>query len=66
VDLLTTVNRRNSNFLLNVGPDTHGQFEEASVKVLAEIGKLWDPNETPPSPDGDTGTDVAPKKAATR
>ena len=40
VDLLAAVNRRNSNFLLNVGPDTHGQFEEASVKVLAGIGTL--------------------------
>ena len=40
MDLLTTVNSRNSNFLLNVGPNKQGRFEEASVKVLAEIGKL--------------------------
>ena len=40
VDLITTANRRNSNFLLNVGPDQQGRFEEASIKVLAEIGKL--------------------------
>jgi len=46
LNLLTTVNSRNSNFLLNVGPDTHGKFEESSVKVLAEIGKLRDPNST--------------------
>jgi alpha-L-fucosidase len=46
VDLLTTVNSRNSNFLLNVGPDKHGQFEDSSVKVLAEIGNLWKPNAT--------------------
>ena len=44
VDLITTVNGRNSNFLLNVGPDRHGKFEESSVKVLAEIGKLRNPN----------------------
>ena len=40
MELLTTVNGRHSNFLLNVGPDRHGKFEEASIKVLAEIGKL--------------------------
>jgi alpha-L-fucosidase len=40
MDLLTTVNGRNSNFLLNVGPDKQGKFEQASVKVLAEVGKL--------------------------
>jgi alpha-L-fucosidase len=40
VDLMTTVNGRHSNFLLNVGPNKQGKFEEASIKVLAEIGKL--------------------------
>jgi alpha-L-fucosidase len=30
---------RNSNFLLNVGPDKKGNFEQASINVLAEIGK---------------------------
>ena len=40
VDLLTMVNGRNSNFLLNVGPNKQGGFEPASVKVLAEVGKL--------------------------
>ena len=44
VDLLTTANGRNSNFLLNVGPDKQGRFEAASVKVLAEVGKLRKPN----------------------
>jgi alpha-L-fucosidase len=39
VDLLSTVNRRNSNFLLNVGPNKQGRFEEDSVKVLAEVGR---------------------------
>ena len=38
VDLLTTVNSRNSNFLLNVGPNKQGRFDEASVRVLAEVG----------------------------
>ena len=40
VDLLATVNGRNSNLLLNVGPNKQGRFEETSVKVLAEVGKL--------------------------
>ena len=66
VDLLTTVNRKNSNFLLNVGPNKQGKFEEASVKVLAEVGKLWDPNATPPSPGVDPGTEGATKKTATQ
>jgi len=44
VNLLTTANRRNSNFLLNVGPNKQGRFEEASVQVLMEVGKLWKPN----------------------
>jgi alpha-L-fucosidase len=44
VDLLATViNSRNSNFLLNFGPNKQGRFEEASVKVLAEVGKLREP-----------------------
>jgi alpha-L-fucosidase len=34
---------RNSNFLLNVGPDKKGDFEESSIKALAEIGKLLQP-----------------------
>jgi len=39
VDLIATVNGRNSNFLLNVGPNKQGRFEEDSVKVLAEVGR---------------------------
>ena len=50
VGLITTANGRNSNFLLNVGPDRHGKFEESSVKVLAEIGKLLNPNATADPP----------------
>jgi alpha-L-fucosidase len=45
VDLITTANRRNSNFLLNVGPNQQGRFEESSIRVLAEIGKLLKANE---------------------
>ena len=59
-------NKRNANFLLNVGPDEKGSISNSSIRTLAEIGKLWDPDATPPSPDGDTGTDVAPKKTAAR
>lgn len=40
VKLLNTANSRRSNFLLNVGPNRQGRFEQASVKVLAEIGRL--------------------------
>lgn len=46
VDLLTTANGRHSNFLLNVGPDQQGRFEPESVKVLAEVGKLLQPETT--------------------
>ncbi len=44
MDVLTRVNARNSNFLLNVGPDRQGRFEPASVKVLAEVGKMGNQN----------------------
>jgi alpha-L-fucosidase len=40
LNLLRTVNARRSNFLLNVGPNQQGRFEEASVEVLAEVGRL--------------------------
>ena len=46
LDLMATANSRNSNFLLNVGPDRTGNIIESSIKTLAEIGKLRDPNET--------------------
>ena len=52
--LMTTANSRNSNFLLNVGPDRNGNIVESSIKTLADIGKLRDPNATPPSQDVDT------------
>ena len=45
--VMTTVNSRNSNFLLNVGPDRNGNIIESSVKTLAEIGKLSRSNATP-------------------
>lgn len=35
---------RNSNFLLNVGPDKNGKIIESSLKTLAEIGKLREAN----------------------
>jgi len=43
IRLLTTANSRNSNFLLNVGPDRRGRMEPASVRTLAEVGKLRKP-----------------------
>jgi len=45
VQELHTANSRNANFLLNVGPNKQGKFQDASVTVLAEIGRLL--NETP-------------------
>ncbi len=38
---------RNSNFLLNVGPDKKGRIIDSSVKTLAEIGKLGKPQTNP-------------------
>ena len=46
IGLMTTAHSRNSNFLLNVGPDRTGNIIESSIKTLAEIGKLRDPNAT--------------------
>jgi len=40
VKQIKTANSHNANFLLNVGPNKEGKFQEASVKVLAKIGKL--------------------------
>jgi len=42
IDLMATANNRNSNFLLNVGPDRNGRIAESSIKTLAEIGRLRD------------------------
>ncbi len=41
MDHMAKAHARNSNFLLNVGPDQKGNIIESSVKALAEIGKLW-------------------------
>jgi len=40
VDRIDRANQRRSNFLLNVATDRNGRFSDASVKVLAEIGRL--------------------------
>ncbi len=37
--LMATVHSRNSNFLLNAGPDRKGNITPASLKTLAEVGK---------------------------
>jgi alpha-L-fucosidase len=37
--LMATVRSRNSNFLLNAGPDRKGNITPASLKTLAEVGK---------------------------
>ncbi len=39
---LQIANSRGANFLLNVAPDREGEFEEESVKVLKEIGRMVD------------------------
>ncbi len=41
--LMATANARNSNFLLNVGPDQSGKIVPSSIETLAEIGKLRAP-----------------------
>jgi len=40
---LARAHSRNSNFLLNVGPDRNGKIVESSIRTLAEIGKLRKP-----------------------
>jgi len=50
VPQIIKANSRNANLLLNVAPDRNGKFEESSVKVLAEIGKLRNPNATADPP----------------
>ena len=44
VKQLTIANSHHANFLLNVGPDKHGRFQDDSVKTLAEIGRLLKPD----------------------
>ncbi len=44
---MTTAHNRNSNFLLNVGPDRNGKIVESSVKTLAEVGRLRDRKTSP-------------------
>jgi len=43
---LKTANARNSNLLLNVPPNKQGKLDDAAVKVLAEVGKLLNPDAT--------------------
>lgn len=50
VDLMTTANSRNSNFLLNVGPDRDGKIVESSIETLKEIGKRKSPKAIPELP----------------
>jgi alpha-L-fucosidase len=38
---MTRALNRNSNFLLNVGPDRNGRILESSRQTLGAIGKLW-------------------------
>jgi alpha-L-fucosidase len=45
VDRLALANSRNSNYLLNVGPDRNGRIIESSIQTLGEIGKLWKQDE---------------------
>ncbi len=35
------VNKRNANFLLNVGPDHRGNIVDTSIQTLRKIGELW-------------------------
>jgi alpha-L-fucosidase len=47
---MATAHARNSNFLLNVGPDRNGKIIESSIKTLAEIGTLWRAKATQENP----------------
>jgi len=49
---MATALSRNSNFLLNVGPDRNGRIVESSVKTLMEIGRLRGPDAAPALPPG--------------
>ena len=40
VEHIATAHSRNSNFLLNVGPDRNGKIIPSSLEALAEIGRL--------------------------
>ena len=37
---MATAHARNSNFLLNVGPDKNGRITDSSLQTLAEVGRL--------------------------
>ena len=50
VSQIIIANSRNANFLLNVAPDKKGNFSNSSIKTLAEVGKLWNPDATPDLP----------------
>ena len=43
--LLRPLNDRHSNYLLNCSPESTGLFNEKTVAMLKEIGRIWDPNE---------------------
>jgi alpha-L-fucosidase len=47
LNLMRTAYSRNSNFLLNVGPDRHGRIIESSVQTLSEIGRLMTSSNSP-------------------
>jgi alpha-L-fucosidase len=40
LDQMNKAHARNSNFLLNVGPDKQGRIIDSSIQALAEIGRL--------------------------
>jgi len=48
---MAAAHARNSNFLLNVGPNRKGEIIESSVKTLAEVGTLWKPKATRADPE---------------
>ena len=58
---MATAHSRNSNFLLNVGPDRNGKIVESSIRTLAEIGKRWKPNAASTLPNLETGTHGSPE-----
>lgn len=43
--MLLPMLNRHSNYLLNCSPEKTGKFHPETVKVLNEIGKMWDPSD---------------------
>ncbi|MBK8975574.1 MAG: alpha-L-fucosidase [Planctomycetes bacterium] len=52
MDHMTTAWSRNSNFLLNVGPDKSGRIVESSLRTLTDLGQLLESRRDAPTRGG--------------